>query len=126
MSLHCLKGRPVFASFLLLALLLRASIPVGFMPSGEGAFALKVCPEGLSPTLAGHSHHDHAGSHLQFEHCSFGSAPAAAPISHHISPPTPLLVAGETAPQFGLPPLSAASWRAQQARAPPVSSIAIS
>lgn len=35
----------------LLALALRALIPVGFMPAGDGTLSLMICPGGFPPTL---------------------------------------------------------------------------
>lgn len=36
---------------MLLALALRALIPIGFMPAGDGTLSLMICPGGLSPAL---------------------------------------------------------------------------
>jgi hypothetical protein len=35
----------------LLALALRALIPIGFMPAGDGTFSLMICPGGFPPAL---------------------------------------------------------------------------
>jgi Protein of unknown function (DUF2946) len=35
----------------LLALTLRALIPIGFMPAGDGTFSLMICPGGFPPAL---------------------------------------------------------------------------
>ena len=35
----------------LIALALRALIPIGFMPAGDGTFALMICPGGFPPAL---------------------------------------------------------------------------
>jgi hypothetical protein len=74
-----------WAGTLLLALLLfRAYVPVGYMPAKGGPFLLEICPAGLMVGMAAHHAHQHGGSHADFENCPFGSAPAAAPISHHL------------------------------------------
>ncbi|HEY7377128.1 MAG TPA: hypothetical protein VH542_00435 [Steroidobacteraceae bacterium] len=44
--LHKTAGRS-FASFLLLAFVVRSLIPVGFMPAPDRPFALEICPDGL-------------------------------------------------------------------------------
>ena len=78
-------------SLLVVALALRALIPVGFMPSGNGQLALQICPEGFPAALlhtAGHHHHDHdspQGSGHDHKswmqgHCPFGAA-AGAPAA---------------------------------------------
>jgi hypothetical protein len=55
------------AGIALLAVLLRAAIPVGFMP---GAGGLMLCHDGMPMPNAPHSH---------YEHCSFGGGSAPAP-----------------------------------------------
>ena len=85
--------RRLIGAALLLVLLFRAYVPIGFMPSA-GFLALKICPEGL-PQLVQHHHHG-GESHDAFEHCPFGSAPAAGPAPHLVSLPPrvpPLAVA---------------------------------
>lgn len=79
-------------SLLALALALRALIPVGFMPGGNGQLALQICPEGFPAALlqpSGHHHHDHEGSspgsghdHKSWMqgHCPFGAAAGAAAV----------------------------------------------
>jgi hypothetical protein len=77
---------------LLLAMLLfRAYIPVGFMPASGTPFLLELCPAAVSSPMA--AHHHHAGGHGDFDHCPFGSAPAAGPISQLIAfnPPAPVV-----------------------------------
>lgn len=79
------------ASLLVVALALRALIPVGFMPGGNGQLALQICPEGFPAALLPHSghHHDSGDStsapghdHKSWMqgHCPFGAA-AAAPAA---------------------------------------------
>ncbi len=60
------------------ALLLRAAIPVGYMPSAAGTGLLfEFCPEnvpaGFMQMLAGdHGHHSHHDSHDDNHHCPVG------------------------------------------------------
>ncbi len=73
------------AGVLLLALLLfRAYIPAGFMPAAGAPFLLELCPSVAAGMPAHHQHHHPSGSHVDFETCPFGSAPASGPISHHL------------------------------------------
>jgi DUF2946 family protein len=74
------------ASLLVVALALRALIPVGFMPSGNGQLALQICPEGFPAFLlhaSGHHHHDgsrvpgHDHKSWMQGHCPFGVAAGA-------------------------------------------------
>jgi hypothetical protein len=60
--------RRLIAGVALLALLLRASIPVGFMPGSGGQ--LVPCHDGMHLPNAPHSH---------YEHCPFGGGPASSP-----------------------------------------------
>ena len=104
---------------LLLALLLfRAYVPVGFMPASGTPFELEICPVGLPAQMAHHLHH-HSGIHDHFEHCPFGSAPAAGPISHLAGYER----AGQIVSQFvvAFEPLRLGSQlrRARQSRGPP-------
>ncbi len=80
------------ASLLVVALALRALIPVGFMPSGNGQLALQICPEGFPAVLlhsSGHHHHEghessqapgHDHKSWMQGHCPFGAA-AGAPAA---------------------------------------------
>jgi hypothetical protein len=85
------------ASLLVVALALRALIPVGFMPGGNGQLALQICPEGFPAFLLnappGHSsgHHHHEGhessrtpghDHKSWMqgHCPFGAAAGAPAV----------------------------------------------
>src|SRR3569833_3391223 len=79
------------ASLLVVALALRALIPVGFMPSGNGQLALQICPEGFPAALlhnSGHHHYGHDSSEAPGHahkswmqgHCPFGAA-AGAPAA---------------------------------------------
>jgi hypothetical protein len=83
-----LRKRSWLLTLALLAFTLRALIPVGFMPSGEGWFGVQICPEGLSaqalavldPHAAHHHHHDHQS--WASGHCPFAAIASAPPISH--------------------------------------------
>ena len=101
----------------LVLLLFRSYVPVGFMPADGVPFALQLCPA-VTAEMPGHLHH-HGGSHAQFEMCPFGSVPGAGPISHHIdfqsAGPAPIrqILALET------PRLSRRAGRSHQPRGPP-------
>ncbi len=71
-------------SLLLLALVARALVPTGFMPSGDGSAQLLLCPDGmLMPADPASNAAGAPGpAHLHANHCPFGSAPFAAPIAH--------------------------------------------
>jgi hypothetical protein len=83
-SIFHIGRHDLITSLLLVALLFRAYVPIGFMPASGSPFLLELCPA-ASPMLMmpGHHHH-HSGPHANFENCPFGSAPAAGPISHFI------------------------------------------
>src|SRR5690349_13620755 len=65
-----LRQRRWLASLLVLTFALRALIPAGFMPAGNGSLALQICPDGFSaaallPLAAqgiGHAEHHHQGA----------------------------------------------------------------
>jgi hypothetical protein len=61
-------SRRLIAGIALLAVVLRAFIPVGFMPGAGGQLVL--CHDGMHMPNTPHSH---------YEHCSFGGGPASAP-----------------------------------------------
>lgn len=76
------------ASLLVVTLALRALVPVGFMPGGNGQLALQICPEGFPAALLhGSGHHHDSGDSKQAPghdhkswmqgHCPFGAAAAA-------------------------------------------------
>ena len=113
-----LKRRGSRAGILLLALLLfRAYVPVGFMPANGVPFALELCPTAMAG-MSAHLHH-HTGTHADFESCPFGSAPGAAPISHHIGfvAAAPAVVQRTVA--LETPCLSHRVQRTHQPRGPP-------
>jgi hypothetical protein len=59
------SSRRLIVGIALLAVLLRASIPTGFMPGAGGQ--LMLCHDGMHMPNAPHSH---------YEHCPFGGGPA--------------------------------------------------
>jgi hypothetical protein len=107
-SLTSLRQRRWLASLLVVAFALRALIPAGFMPGGEGALPLQICPEGFPAALlsgtadhaahAGHHHHQVADATNPGEpdsgapahdhkswtsgHCAFGAAAGAPSLCH--------------------------------------------
>ncbi|MDB6087174.1 MAG: hypothetical protein JWN43_5055 [Gammaproteobacteria bacterium] len=85
--------RELVTRFLLVILLFRAYVPVGFMPASGTPFLLEICPAGVSAPMDAHYAHHHSGSHVEFVNCPFGSAPAAGPLSHVIDfdPPAPIV-----------------------------------
>jgi hypothetical protein len=103
MSLHAfMRRRRSLAAIALLAFAVRALIPVGYMPSGNGFFGLQICPEGLSaqalalidPHAAHHHHlgaggtagaHPHDHQSWASGHCAFAALAAAAPSPHPVS-----------------------------------------
>ncbi len=134
------RARWAVQGFLLLAVVLRAFIPVGYMPSADRPFTLQLCPDGLPRTLLPDEHaHHHAGSdsagpgsdtvgsgdsgsspHESFSamHCVFAAVAGATPPAYQ--PAT--AVADSSAPivQRALAaPVQAARHGPQQARAPP-------
>jgi hypothetical protein len=111
--------RDLFTSLLLVVLLFRAYVPVGFMPASGTPFLLEPCPATYQVQMpAHHAHHD-SGTHAHFENCPFGSAPSAGPIAHIIvfAPPAPVV----SQPLVEFEPLhfSVPLTRAHQPRGPP-------
>ena len=91
----------VATCFLLGMLLLRAYVPVGFMPASGAPFLLQLCPAAGALPMAtdapmdppmdmshgmamsmGADHQSHQHGH--FDQCPFGSAPAAGPLSQFL------------------------------------------
>jgi hypothetical protein len=70
---------------LLMALLFRAFVPVGFMPASGAPFQVELCPAAAPKQMPVHHLHQHSGTHTHFEHCPFGSAPAPGPLCHVIA-----------------------------------------
>jgi hypothetical protein len=101
---------------LLLVVLARALVPSGFMPASDGSAQLTLCPDGmLMPSDAALAN----AGHLHADHCPFGAAPFAAPIS---APPViPQLAAAVGSARFAPSPWPSAgrTARSHQPRAPP-------
>jgi hypothetical protein len=110
------RRRPPLISLLLLVLLARALVPTGFMPASDGSAQLTLCPDGmLMPSAAAMAN----SGLLHADHCPFGAAPFAAPIS---APPLipQLAAAVGTAGIVASPrPPAARAARSHQPRAPP-------
>ena len=112
-----------WARLLLVALLLRAYVPVGFMPASGTPFLLELCPAAapmpmpMSASMPGHHHH--SGAHSQFDQCPFGSAPAAGPLSQEFAWVPPARIESETAAPRQPIPFSTSLPRAHQPRGPP-------
>lgn len=90
------------ATFAVLAFALRALIPAGFMPGGNGTLSLQICPDGFPVALlaspadhsahAGHHHHQPAADgsnapthdHQSWKsgHCVFSAVAGAPPLSY--------------------------------------------
>jgi hypothetical protein len=114
--IHSRLQRELLTSLLLVAMVFRALIPAGFMPSAERPFSLEICHAG---TLgSGHSVPPNHSPH--FEHCPFGSAPATGPL-----PSLPRVARTGISPapaisHFATLRLGVRLDRAHAARAPPV------
>ena len=113
------RRRDLFTRLLLVALLFRAYVPVGFMPASGTPFLLELCPATYQSPMPAHPGHHHSGTHTHFENCPFGSAPAAGPIAHIVAfaPPAPVV----SQPLVAFEPLhfSVQLPRAHQPRGPP-------
>jgi len=113
------RERQLAGCLVLVVMLLRAYVPVGFMPASGAPFLLEICPSGLDGEMHAHHHHHHAGSHGDYQNCPFGSVPATAPLAHIIAFEPP----GKVALQSPLPSLparpSSQILRSHRARAPP-------
>jgi hypothetical protein len=140
--IHKAAGRS-FASFLLLAFVVRSLIPAGFMPAAERPFTLEICPDGMPAPVSlayqagmpGHLHHhqqsggehsvphDPHSTHKSWTHCPFAGL-AGAPLPLHaaapIQNPEPSALAIlDTDACF----VSTTRFRIAQPRAPPVLSV---
>jgi len=113
------RRRELVTSIVLVALALRALIPVGFMPaSGEG-FSLTICRADFPAPSAPQDTGRHPGNPPHIEHCAFGNAPAAGPAMEVARVlPTPVTV---VEPILLSEPLliNVALVRVQQPRGPP-------
>ena len=142
------RRQSMFPGFLLAMLLLRAYVPVGFMPASGVPFALRLCPAGMEAMRLPHGHHDggtqghaeaqelaephgypgtqrhaashdHAGIHTDFESCPFGSAPVAGPISHQVDFESAGPAPSQRIVAFAAPHFSFRPQRSHQPRGPP-------
>ena len=98
-------------------LLLRALVPIGFMPAfgaGQGV-ALVLCDG-----LAHHAHHSGAPEHREHDPCPFGSSPASAVAGTWRVPP--LALQRSAVPVLLQPQIRHFEFpaRAQSPRAPPI------
>jgi hypothetical protein len=112
------RRRDLLTSILLAILLFRAYVPVGFMPASGTPFLLELCPAASSMQMPAHHHH-HTESHTHFDHCPFGSAPAAGPISQLIAFESAGQIASQIAVTFDSLQLGVRLPRAHQPRGPP-------
>jgi hypothetical protein len=103
----------------LVALLVRAYIPVGFMPTSGAPFLLELCPAFGMSVPAQHLHHHDSRHHADLQDCPFGSAPAQGPVSDLMvldpSGQIPFLEAFPAGPKL----LVTRPFRAHQPRGPP-------
>jgi len=113
-----LERRNLYTGILLAVLLFRAYIPVGFMPANGTPFLLELCPEAAAMQMPGHHHH-HSDAHTHFDHCPFGSAPAAGPISQLVVFEPPGQIAPPVAVAFDSLRRGVRPERAHQPRGPP-------
>lgn len=75
------RCKPV--ALLLAVLLLRAAIPVGFMPAALGSGMLVVfCPDGVSTEFMQFLSGEGGGNHAHLEHGNAGDDPHQCPIGH--------------------------------------------
>jgi hypothetical protein len=112
------KRHNVSPGILLALLLLRAYIPVGFMPASGTPFLLELCP-GAAPMALQHAHHHHTDAHGHFENCPFGSAPAVGPVSHLIVFEPPAQPSAGASVAFESLRFGVRLERAHQSRGPP-------
>ena len=73
--------RDLFTRLLLVALLFRAYVPVGFMPASGAPFRLELCPAFGMSVPTHHLHHHDSQQHADIQNCPFGGAPAQGPVS---------------------------------------------
>lgn len=111
--------RALITGTLLATLLWRALIPSGFMPATDGSAALVFCPEGMPDMVLERTTGDpHGSDHT--EHCPFGAAPSAAPVSSAtVAAVRTDDLAQPPAQRYDSPRLADRSARAHQPRAPP-------
>jgi hypothetical protein len=114
----------ILTGILLAMLMLRAYVPVGFMPASGTPFLLELCPSaspmpGSLGEPAHHDHHQHAGTHGHFENCPFGSVPGAGPTSQLVVFQPSGQVTSLESVEFESFHIGARVARAHQPRGPP-------
>jgi hypothetical protein len=114
----------ILTGILLAMLMLRAYVPVGFMPAAGTPFLLELCPSAAPmPAYLGgaahHDHHQHSETHRHFENCPFGSAPGAGPASQLVVFQSPGQVTSLESVAFESFHVGAPVARAHQPRGPP-------
>jgi hypothetical protein len=141
--LHSAQRRMII-SLLLVAIVVRALVPAGFMPSPDRPFTLQICPDGFPAQLlhhaadmepgfaqsgehmahGAHGSHEHGGQHehgtARAEHCVFTALAAVAPPPQIAVLLTTL--AGQAIPlsPAASPVFESARYRIQQPRGPPL------
>jgi hypothetical protein len=118
-SIFHIGRRDLFTSVLLVTLLFRAYVPVGFMPASGTPFLLELCPAASAMPMMPAHHHHQSGTHANFENCPFGSAPATGPISHFIAFEPAGQIVSHTVAAFESFRFIARLQRAHQTRGPP-------
>jgi hypothetical protein len=98
-------------------LLLRAYVPVGYMPAAGKPFQVELCPAAAG--LTGHHHH-HSPQHSRFDDCPFGSIPAGGPAPQLIAFDTPPPISAAPLPRHEFLPLAARQSQAHRPRGPPL------
>jgi hypothetical protein len=112
--------RALTTRLLLVILLFRAYVPVGFMPASGAPFLLEICPAAVNAQMpAAHYAHHHSGSHVEFVNCPFGSAPAPGPLSHVMALEPPAPIVSQSAVDFEPLLRGIRLPRAHQPRGPP-------
>jgi hypothetical protein len=146
--LTTLRRHRWLASIAVLAFALRALIPAGFMPGGNGTFALQICPDGFPTELlastgdhsahAAHHHHHATGAgqagsaavdpspgmpahdHQSWTgHCIFSAVAGAPPPSHALTVTVVEDIAAASIESVVAAVLLDIRFRIAQPRAPP-------
>jgi len=114
------RKRELVTSILLVALVLRALIPAGFMPASGQGFSLAICRTTFQATSAPQDTGQYPGRPSHIEHCAFGNAPAAGPAMEVARVlPTPVTAAEPILLLCEPLHLNVGLVRVQQPRAPP-------
>jgi hypothetical protein len=118
-SLFKRSERELITSLVLVALMLRALIPAGFMPGGAGPLSLVLCHDGLPAQFLSHHEHHDQGSSSHFDHCPFGGL-ASAPVPDSILTVRIAQLANDPAPAFESSPIIVRLVLLPQPRGPPL------